>query len=85
MRAHQRQRTKRRKGLSMKHYSTRDKEKAIFTAIVGVIMLIVAVWLIIAEIAEAERIQPDRVYPMVNQNITWEGAGYSGIWGGAEK
>ena len=82
---HQRQRTKRRKEFIMKHYSTRDKEKAIFTAVVGVIMLIVAVWLIIAEIAEAERIKPDVVYPMVNQHITWEGAGYSGIWGGAEK
>ena len=64
----------------MKHYNTRDKEKAIFTAIVGVVMLIVAVWLIVAEIAEAERIKPDVEYPMVNQNITWEGAGYSGIY-----
>ena len=82
---HQRQRMKRRKEFIMKHYSTRDKEKAIFTAVVGVIMLIVAVWLIIAEIAEAERIKPDVEYPMVNQCITWEGAGYSGIWGGAEK
>ena len=64
----------------MRHYSTRDKEKAIFTAVVGVIMLIVAVWMIIAEIAEAERIKPDVEYPMVNQHITWEGAGYSGIY-----
>ena len=64
----------------MKYYSTRDREKAIFTAVIGVIMLIVAVWLIAAEIAEAEKIRPDRVYPMVNQGITWEGAGYDGIY-----
>ena len=69
----------------MKHYTTREHEKAIFTAICGMIAIILAVWLIIAEIAEAERIRPDVEYPMVNQCITWEGAGYSGIWGGAEK
>ena len=25
--------------------------------------------------------EPDVSYPMVNQNITWEGAGYNGIYG----
>ena len=82
---HQRQRTKRRKEFIMKYYSTKNRGKEIFIAIVGVIMIIVTVWLIIAEIAEAERNRPDVEYPMVNQCITWEGAGYSGIWGGAEK
>ena len=64
----------------MRHYTTRDKEKAIFTAIVGAIMLIVAVWMSIMAMKEADRIKPDVEYPMVNQNITWEGAGYSGIY-----
>ena len=77
---HQRQRTKRRKEFSMRYYSTKNRGKAILIAIVGVIMIIVTVWLIIAEIAEAERIKPDVEYPMVNQSIVWEGAGYSGIY-----
>ena len=64
----------------MRHYTTRDKEKAIFTAIVGAIMLIVAVWMSIMAMKEADRIKPDVEYPMVNQNIIWEGAGYSGIY-----
>lgn len=66
----------------MKHYSTKDKEKAIFTLVVIVIMFVVLIWLALMPESSAE---PDFVYPMVNRNITWEGAGYSGIWGGAGK
>ena len=70
----------------MRHYTTREKEKAIFTAICGVIAIILAVWISIAYMKEADRIKPDVEYPMVNQHITWEGAGYSGIWAkGGEK
>ena len=64
----------------MKNYSTFEREKAIFTAICGVLAIVVAVWLSIAAAKEAYRIKPDVEYPMVNQNITWEGAGYSGIY-----
>ena len=64
----------------MRHYTTRDREKAIFTAICGVIAIILAVWMCIMAMKEADRIKPDVEYPMVNQNITWEGAGYSGVW-----
>lgn len=66
----------------MKHYSTKDKEKAIFTLVVIVIMFVVLIWLALVPAGSAE---PDFVYPMVNRNITWEGAGYNGIWGGAGK
>ena len=31
---------------------------------------------------QAMKAVPDVVYPMVNQSITWTGAGYSGIYGG---
>ena len=70
----------------MRHYTTREKEKSIFTAICGMIAVVLAVWLSIAAMKEADRIQPDVEYPMVNQGITWEGAGYSGIYakGGAQ-
>ena len=72
--------------IDYKHYNTREKEKAIFTAVMGLIMLVVAVWLTLASVAEANRIKPDKVYPMVNQNIVWEGAGYNGIYAkGAEQ
>ena len=64
----------------MKHYTTREHEKAIFTAICGVIAIILAVWMSVAAMKEADRIKPDVEYPMVNQHITWEGAGYSGIY-----
>lgn len=64
----------------MRHYSTREREKAIITAICGVIAIILAVWITLAGMKEADRIKPDVEYPMVNQHITWEGAGYSGIY-----
>ena len=64
----------------MKHYTTRDREKAIFTAICGMVAIILAVWMSIMAMKEADRIKPDVEYPMVNQHITWEGAGYSGIY-----
>ncbi len=65
----------------MKYYSTRDKEKAIFTAVILLIMLVVAGWLAFMPMESSA--EPDEVYPMVNQNITWEGAGYDGFRGGA--
>lgn len=66
----------------MRNYSTRDREKAIFLVAIILNMVVAAVWLAVmpAETHPA----PDYVYPMVNQHITWEGAGYSGIWGGAK-
>lgn len=68
----------------MRNYTTRDREKAIFALVVGVIMIILAGWF--AFFAPVEKhTAPDAIYPMVNQNIAWEGAGYSGIWGGAGK
>ena len=33
-------------------------------------------------ILENQPMEPDVVYPMTNRNITWTGAGYSGIDGG---
>ena len=64
----------------MKHYTTRDREKAIFTAVCGMVAIILAVWMSIMAMKETDRIKPDVEYPMVNRNITWEGAGYSGIY-----
>ena len=63
----------------MRHYTTRDREKAIFAFVMGLIAIILAVWF--AFFAPVEKhTAPDAVYPMVNQRITWEGAGYSGIY-----
>ena len=65
----------------MRNYTTRDREKAIFALVVGVIMIILAGWF--AFFAPVEKhTAPDAIYPMVNQNITWEGAGYDGFRGG---
>ncbi len=61
----------------MKYYTTTEKEKAIFTAVILVIMVVVAVWLAIMPMDSGA--EPDQVYPMVNQHITWEGAGYDGF------
>lgn len=63
----------------MKYYSTRLRGKAIFMLFV-VLAVVVAVVVLALLPAEAHT-EPDVIYPMVNQNITWEGAGYSGIWG----
>ena len=63
----------------MKYYSTRLRGKAIFMLFI-VLLAVVAVVLLAVLPAEAHT-EPDVIYPMVNQNITWEGAGYSGIWG----
>ena len=75
---HQRPARKARKGMFMRHYSTKDREKAIFAFVMGLIAIIVAVWFAFAPIKGPE---PDVVYEMVNQRITWEGAGSSGIYG----
>lgn len=61
----------------MKYYNTKDKEKAIFLVAIILVMVGVTVWLAVMP-AEAHP-APDYVYPMVNQNITWEGAGYDGF------
>ena len=66
-----------------KHYSTKSREKAIFAGVVGLIMIVLATW--IAFFAPVEKhTAPDYVFPMVNQHITWEGAGYDGFRGGAK-
>ena len=62
----------------MRNYNTRDKEKAIFAFVMGIIAIILAAWFAFFVPAEVHT-KPDRVYPMANQRITWEGAGYDGI------
>lgn len=47
---------------------------AILTVVIGML-----VFLNIREDAREEAC--DMSFPMVNQNITWEGAGYNGIYG----
>lgn len=76
---HQRQRTKRRKDLTMKYYNTRYKKKAI--VMLAIVLLAVVAVVVLALLPAEAHTEPDVIYPMVNQNITWEGAGYSGIWG----
>ena len=63
----------------MKHYSTMSREKAIFAFVMGLIAIIFAAWFAFAPIEEHQA--PDAVYPMVNQHISWEGAGYDGVYG----
>lgn len=66
--------------ITYKHYSTKNREKAIFAGVVGLIMIVLAVWF--AFFAPVERhTAPDAVYPMVNQKIEWSGAGYDGFRG----
>ena len=66
----------------MKNYSTRDREKAIFALVMGLIAIVLAAWFAFAPVER--HTAPDAVYEMVNKRINWEGAGYSGIWGGAK-
>ena len=66
----------------MRHYTTRDKEKAIFALVMGVVAIILAVWFAFFVPVE-QHTKPDVIYQMVNKNIRWEGAGYDGFWGGA--
>ena len=67
----------------MRNYTTREREKAIFAFVLGIIAIILATWF--AFMPMEKHTAPDAIYPMVNQHITWGGAGYSGIWGGAGK
>ena len=66
--------------ITYKHYSTKNREKAIFAGVVGLIMIILAVWFAFFVPVE-KHTAPDAVYPMVNQKIEWSGAGYDGFRG----
>ena len=66
--------------ITYKHYNTKDKEKAIFAGVVGLIMIVLAVWFAFFVPVE-KHTEPDAVYPMVNQKIEWSGAGYDGFRG----
>ena len=66
----------------MKNYSTRDREKAIFALVMGLIAIVLAAWMAFAPVER--HTAPDAVYPMVNQKIEWSGAGYDGFRGGAK-
>ena len=65
----------------MRNYNTREREKAIFAFVMGLIMIALAVWFAFFVPVE-KHTAPDAIYPMVNQHITWEGAGYDGFRGG---
>jgi len=45
------------------------------------IMAVVLGMLVYLNIWVEREPEPDVSFPMVNQNITWEGAGYNGIYG----
>ncbi len=70
--------------ITYKNYSTKNREKAIFAGIVGLIMIVMAVWFAFFAPVELHT-APDQIFPMVNQRIEWSGAGYDGIWGGAKQ
>ena len=61
----------------MKHYSTFDREKAIFAFVAGIIAIILAAWFAFAPVER--HTPPDQIFEMVNQHISWEGAGYDGF------
>ena len=63
----------------MKYYNTRYKKKAI--VMLAIVLLAVVAVVVLALLPAEAHTEPDVIYPMVNQGITWEGAGYSGIWG----
>lgn len=63
--------------ITYKNYSTRDKEKAIFAGVLGVIAVILAAWFAFAPVEK--HTAPDQIFPMANQRIEWSGAGYDGI------
>lgn len=66
--------------ITYKHYSTKNREKAIFALVVGLIMIVLAVWFAFFVPVEKHTV-PDAVYPMANQKIEWSGAGYDGFRG----
>ena len=47
----------------------------------AIVLLAVVAVVVLALLPAEAHTEPDVVYEMVNRNITWEGAGYSGIWG----
>lgn len=69
--------------MTREHYtiSGRKRERLkTLTAIFCLLAVIIAGT--VGLILENQPMEPDVVYPMTNRNITWTGAGYSGIYGG---
>ncbi len=46
-----------------------------------VVLLAVVAVVVLAVLPAEAHTEPDVIYPMVNQHITWEGAGYDGVYG----
>ena len=74
------QRSEREKRMNHNHYSTKRNIWELVAMILAILFLLAMIGLNLFVRAEPD---PEVVtYPMVNSRIVWEGAGYSGIYGG---
>ena len=65
-------------------YSTTEKEKKVFTAVVFIIFLalVALAVLTICGVFDQPTWKPEAAIPIANANISWEQTFYPGPWGG---
>ena len=64
----------------MKKYSTIEKERKVFAAVMLAIMVILVTWFVLEAcgVFAGPTAKPDRVYPMANAHISWEQSFHAG-------
>lgn len=66
----------------MRKYSTIDKERKVFAAVMIIIILLLITWMVleICGVFDAPVWKPDKVYPLANANVSWEQSFHHGSW-----
>ena len=68
----------------MKKYSTIERERKVFAAVMAIICLLLITWMVleICGVFDGPVWKPDTEYPLANSNISWEQTFFPGGFGG---
>lgn len=69
---------------SYKHYTTAEKERKVFAAVMLALLVIIVIWGVLEACGIMQKVDwPATVeYPMANANVSWEQTFHPGAWSG---